>query len=110
MDRPSRSPGVFRREAVNLVITTRMPGPPELSTCSASPMPQVGARRTAQTKNRRHTPEEVVRKLAEADKLLAQGKAIEEVPRRREISGQTLGVFVPMIAKGTASGESGRKR
>ena len=28
-------------------------------------------------KNRRHTPEQVIRKLAEADKLLAQGKTIE---------------------------------
>ena len=30
-------------------------------------------------KQRRHTPEQVIRKLAEADKLLAQGKTIEEV-------------------------------
>jgi hypothetical protein len=32
-------------------------------------------------KNRRHTPEQVIRKLAEADKLLAQGKTVEEVVR-----------------------------
>ena len=32
-------------------------------------------------KNRRHTPEQVIRKLAEGDKLLAQGKTVEEVAR-----------------------------
>src|SRR5271157_5349627 len=53
-------------------------------------MPQVGARRTAQMKQRRHTPEQVIRKLAEADKLLAQGKTIEEVARHLEISEQTF--------------------
>ena len=39
-------------------------------------------------KQRYHTPEQVIRKLAEADKLLAQGKAIEEVARHLEISEQ----------------------
>ena len=28
---------------------------------------------------RKHTPEQVVRKLREADKLLAEGKSVEEV-------------------------------
>ena len=41
-------------------------------------------------KNRRHTPEQVIRKLAEADKLLAQGKTIEEVARHLEVSEQTF--------------------
>lgn len=41
-------------------------------------------------KQRRHTPEQVIRKLAEADKLLAQGKTIEEVARHLEISEQTF--------------------
>ena len=40
-------------------------------------------------KQRRHTPEQVVRKLAEGDKLLAEGKTIEEVSRHLEISEQT---------------------
>lgn len=40
-------------------------------------------------KQRRHTPEQVIRKLAEGDKLLAQGKTIEEVSRHLEISEQT---------------------
>ena len=41
-------------------------------------------------KNRRHTPEQVIRKLAEGDKLLAQGKDVEEVARHLEISTQTF--------------------
>jgi transposase-like protein len=40
-------------------------------------------------KQRRHTPEQVIRKLAEGDKLLAEGKTIEEVSRHLEISEQT---------------------
>jgi putative transposase len=40
-------------------------------------------------KQRRYTPEQVIRKLAEGDKLLAEGKTIEEVSRHLEISEQT---------------------
>jgi putative transposase len=40
-------------------------------------------------KQRRHTPEPVIRKLAESEKLLAEGKTIEEVSRHLEISDQT---------------------
>jgi transposase-like protein len=40
-------------------------------------------------KQRRHSPEQVIRKLAEGDKLLAEGKTIEEVSRHLEISEQT---------------------
>jgi putative transposase len=32
-------------------------------------------------KRRRHTPEQIIRKLAEGDKLLAEGKRIDEVSR-----------------------------
>jgi hypothetical protein len=35
-------------------------------------MLQNGARRTARMKNRRHSPEQIIRKLAEGDKLLNQ--------------------------------------
>jgi putative transposase len=41
-------------------------------------------------KRRRHTPEQVVRKLAEADKLLGQGKTIEEACRTLEITESTF--------------------
>jgi putative transposase len=41
-------------------------------------------------KRRRHTPDQVVRKLAEADKLLGQGKSIEEVCRHLEVTESTF--------------------
>ena len=37
-------------------------------------------------KRRRHTPEQIVRKLREADKLLAEGKTVAEVARVLEVS------------------------
>ena len=40
-------------------------------------------------KQRRHTPEQVIRKLAEGEKLLAEGKTIEEVSRHLEITDLT---------------------
>jgi putative transposase len=41
-------------------------------------------------KRRRHTPEQIIRKLAEGDKLLAEGKTIEEVARHLEITDSTF--------------------
>jgi putative transposase len=41
-------------------------------------------------KRRRHTPEQVIRKLREADRLLAEGTTVEEVARHLEVSEQTL--------------------
>ncbi len=41
-------------------------------------------------KGRRHTPEQIVRKLREADRLLAEGKAVAEVAKALEISEQTF--------------------
>jgi transposase-like protein len=38
---------------------------------------------------RRHTPEQVVRKLREADRLLSEGKGVEEVARHLQVSEQT---------------------
>ena len=40
-------------------------------------------------KRRRHTPERVIRKLAEGYKLLGQGQSIEEVCRHLEITEST---------------------
>ena len=40
-------------------------------------------------KGRRHTPEQVVRKLREAERLLATGAAVPEVAKQLEISEQT---------------------
>ena len=40
-------------------------------------------------KRRRHTPEQVIRKLREADRLLAEGKTTGEVCRQLEVSEAT---------------------
>jgi transposase len=48
----------------------------------------MGQRRTL-LKRRRHTPEQVVRKLREADKLLAEGIEIPEVAKALEVSEAT---------------------
>ena len=40
-------------------------------------------------KQRRHTPEQVVRKLREADRLLGEGKTIAEVAKVLEVSEVT---------------------
>src|SRR5664280_3883232 len=40
-------------------------------------------------KKRRHTPEQVIRKLGEGEKLLAQGQTLAEVVRHLEITEST---------------------
>jgi len=40
-------------------------------------------------KRRRHTPEQVIRKLREAERLLGEGKTIPEAAKAIEISEQT---------------------
>lgn len=40
-------------------------------------------------KQRHHTPEQIIRKLAEGDKLLNQGEDLAEVCRRLEIAEST---------------------
>ncbi len=40
-------------------------------------------------KRRHHTPEQVIRKLAEGEMLLGEGKSIEEVVRHLEITDST---------------------
>lgn len=40
-------------------------------------------------KRRRHTPEQIIRKLREADRLLAEGKEIAEIARTLEVSEAT---------------------
>jgi len=41
-------------------------------------------------KRTRHTPEQVIRKLRDAERMLAEGKALSEVCRALEISPQTF--------------------
>jgi putative transposase len=40
-------------------------------------------------KRRRHTPEQIIRKLREADRLLAEGHEVPEVTKQLEISEAT---------------------
>ncbi len=40
-------------------------------------------------KARRHTPEQVIRKLREADRMLGEGKSVGEVCRHLEVSEPT---------------------
>ena len=41
-------------------------------------------------KRRRHTPEQVVRKLREAERMLAEGKTVPEVAKELEVSENTF--------------------
>lgn len=41
-------------------------------------------------KGRKHTPEQIVRKLREADRLLSEGRIVAEVAKALEISEPTL--------------------
>ena len=41
-------------------------------------------------KRRRHTPEQIIRKLREAERLLGEGKTIAEAAKALEISEQTF--------------------
>ena len=39
---------------------------------------------------RRHTPEQIIRKLREADRLLGEGQEVSVVAKQLEVSEQTL--------------------
>jgi transposase-like protein len=45
---------------------------------------------TMSTRRRRHTPEQIIRKLREADRLLGEGRTIPEVSKALEVSEQTF--------------------
>ena len=47
-------------------------------------------RRTLNMKRKRHTPEEIIKKLREAATLLAAGQGIEEVCKKIEVSPPTF--------------------
>jgi putative transposase len=49
----------------------------------------MGEEGTITMKRRRHTPEQVIRKLREADRMLGEGKTIPEVARALEVSENT---------------------
>ena len=41
-------------------------------------------------KRRRHTPEQIIRKLGEAERMLAEGKTTAEAAKALEVSEQTF--------------------
>ncbi len=43
-----------------------------------------------QRRRRRHTPEQIIRKLREADRLLGEGREVAVVAKQLEVSEQTL--------------------
>jgi putative transposase len=43
-----------------------------------------------QVKRRRHTPEQVIRKLREAERMLAEGRTTAEAAKALEVSEQTF--------------------
>jgi putative transposase len=43
-----------------------------------------------EVKRRRHTPEQVIRKLREAERMLAEGKTTAQVAKTLEVSEQTF--------------------
>jgi len=49
----------------------------------------VGGRRMDAVQHRKHTPDQIVRKLREADRLLNEGADIAAVARHLEVSEQT---------------------
>jgi putative transposase len=49
----------------------------------------MGERRIDHVKRRRHTPEQIVRKLREADRLLGEGMELPEVCKALEVSEAT---------------------
>jgi putative transposase len=49
----------------------------------------MGERRTHEVKRRRHTPEQIVRKLREADRMLAAGAELPEAAKALEVSEAT---------------------
>jgi putative transposase len=53
-------------------------------------MPEHRARKDPQVKRRRHTPDQIVRKLRIADQLQAEGKDQAEIAKHLEVAEATL--------------------
>ena len=50
-----------------------------------SSLPGAAGRRTDEVKRRRHTPEQIIRNLCEADRMLSEGAAVPEVAKALEV-------------------------
>src|SRR5690606_10533651 len=62
-----------------------------------------GRRTASMTKRRRHTPDQLIRKLAEGQKLLAGGTELDEVCRHLPIADSTWHRWVAQYGGMTAS-------
>jgi hypothetical protein len=69
----------------------------------------MGERRTDHAKRRRHTPEQIVRKLSEADRLLAEGMEVPEVAKAREVvgAGKSTGARFAEVSAGLGGVKGG---
>jgi putative transposase len=65
-----------------------MTRPPEIGPPGMRVLTPGSGRRTLM-KRRRHTPEQIVRKLREADRLLAEGQEVPEMAKQLEVSEAT---------------------
>jgi putative transposase len=63
--------------------------PLKWSTRCASPSPHYGEGGQHTMKRRRHTPDQIIRKLAEGERLLGQGQDLEAVARHLEVTEST---------------------
>ena len=67
-------------------------------------------------KRRRHTPEQIIRKLREADRLLAEGQEVPEVAKQLEVSRGDLSPLAGPVRRAegrrrqAAEGTGGRER
>src|SRR5680860_225834 len=50
----------------------------------------MGRRRSTRMKAKRHTPEQIIRKLREAEVMAAEGKSVAEIARALEVSEPTF--------------------
>ena len=55
-------------------------------------------------KRRRHTPEQVIRKLREAERLLGEGKTIPEAAKELGISGEHVSPVAQPVRRDEGSG------
>jgi hypothetical protein len=61
-------------------------------------------------KRRRHTPEQVIRKLREADRLLAEGQDVPEVAKQLEVSEATYHPLAGPVRRPQGQRRQGRRR
>jgi putative transposase len=79
-----------RRKIMGIPVAGDLPSPADQPPLCVPLPTMVGRRRMSTVQHRKHTPEQIVRKLREADKLLADGADVATVAKHLEISEQTF--------------------